>query len=260
MFGKQAAAALERARLHEWANRQAQEAEILSSIGRQVTTQAAQGNLDKLLDEVRKQVKHLMDVSNFMVTLVDPDTSLLDFRLNYEKNEPQPRQWRDPECGLIGYLIRENKPLWFPDGKEAAFRDENLISPCGQMSQCWLGVPLHIDGRGTIGAVVVQHYQNPRQYDESHQRLLEAIAKQVAGAIELVSQRERENAGNRRDQFLRVRMHLPDFLQENEDWFWQLLLKFVTDECGLRFNRAVIFLADGDEALLRGRSGVGQIS
>lgn len=253
LFGKQAAAALERAKFQE-------QVVVLSDIGRVVTTKAAQGNPDALLEEVRQQVKRLMDVSNFMVVMTDPDSDLLDFRLNYEGDEPLLRQWRDPEQGLAGYLIQENKPLWLPNATEAAFREQHQIPPCGQMSQCWLGVPLHVDEHRAIGALVVQHYENPQQYNEDQLRLLEAVAKQIAGAIDLVVQRERESAIHRRPEFINeVRGRLPDILQEKEDWFWALLLKFISDECGLRFNRAAVFLAEDDHSRLRGRSGVGQL-
>lgn len=253
LFGKQAAAALERARLQE-------QAEILSDIGRVATIKAAQGNLDALLMEVRQQVAHLMNVDNFMAVLVDPDSSLLDFRLNYERGQLFPRQWRDPECGLVGYLIQQNKSFWFPDGKEAKFRADKHVSPCGDMSQCWLGVPLPGDNGVAIGALVVQHYENPQQYDLTHQQLLEAIARLIAGAVDLVGRREREAAKHRRSEFVsKIMQRLPDLLQRNETWFWHLLLKFITDECGLKFNRAVIFLADNDKDMLHGRLGVGQL-
>lgn len=253
LFGKQAAAALERARLQE-------QTEILSDIGRVATIKAAQGDLDALLTEVRQQVARLMNVDNFMAVLVDPDSSLLDFRLNYEGGQQLPRQWRDPECGLVGYLIRENRPLWFPDGEEAEFRRQHKVPDCGIMSQCWLGVPLPGDSDIPIGALVVQHYENPQQYDSNHQRLLEAIARLIAGAVDLVGRREREAAKNRRSEFLsKIVQRLSDLLQRNEEWFWHLLLKFLTDECGLKFNRAAIFLADNDRDSLYGRLGVGQL-
>lgn len=253
LFGKQAAAALERARLQE-------QADTLSDIGRAAMSKAAQGNLDALLTEVRQQVAHLMNVDNFMAILVDPDSSLLDFRLNYEGGQQLPRQWRDSECGLVGHLIRENRPLLFPNGTEAEFRRQHQVPDCGIMSQCWLGVPLPGDGGVAIGALVVQHYENPQQYDSNHQRLLEAIARLIAGAVDLVGRREREAAKNRRSEFLnKIMQRLPDLLQRNEAWFWHLLLKFLTDECGLRFNRAAIFLADNDQDPLYGTLGVGQL-
>ena len=260
LFGEQAAAALARAQLQEERELEAREWKTISEIGRAVTTRAACGDLNELLDEVHVQIGKLMDASNFIIALVDPDTSLLDFRLHYELMERQPRQWRDSGTGLIGYLIQQGIPLWFPDGTEAAFLERERVSLYGQISQCWLGVPLRMQDGGAIGALVVQHYENPREYDQSHQRLLLAIADQISGAIGLADQREREQVRHRRDEFLgQIRRCLSDVLQESEDWFWHLILKFVTDECGLSFNRAVVFLADGDEAVLRGRLGVGQL-
>ena len=64
LFGKQAAAALERARLHERANHQAQKAQILSDIGRSVTTRAAQGSLEDLLETIREQLGKELGLDN----------------------------------------------------------------------------------------------------------------------------------------------------------------------------------------------------
>ena len=152
LLGNQATSALARAQNQE-------EDKTLSDIGRMVTTKAAQGSLDELLREVYQQVARLMDVSNFMVVLTDPDPSLLDFRFNYEKGASVQQQWRDPKCGLVGYLITEGKKsLWLPDGSEEAFRREHNIPDCGEMSQCWLGVPLQTETGEIFGALVVQHY------------------------------------------------------------------------------------------------------
>ena len=73
-------------RLHERANRQAQETQILSDIGRAVTTKAAQGSLEDLLETIREQLgKELgLDISNFMAVLLDEETGYLDFRCHYE--------------------------------------------------------------------------------------------------------------------------------------------------------------------------------
>ena len=89
-----------------------------------------------------------------------------------------------------------------PTAQKRRFGSNTAFPRAGRCRSAGSASHYIVDGRGAIGAVVVQHYQNPQQYDESHQRLLEAIAKQIAGAIELVGQREREDAGHRRDQLL----------------------------------------------------------
>ena len=159
LFGKQAAAALERARLHERASRQAQEAQILSDIGRAVTTKAAQGSLEDLLETIREQLgKELgLDISNFMAVLLDEETGYLDFRCHYERGVRERRHWREYPRGLVGHLmhLEQGELLLFQNGSERAYRETHQIETFAELAQCWLGVPLRVDGQdsGRVGAV-----------------------------------------------------------------------------------------------------------
>ena len=47
-----------------------EELSIIQTIGRQITTKAASVNLNDLLEEIRRQIGTLMDVSNFSVFLL----------------------------------------------------------------------------------------------------------------------------------------------------------------------------------------------
>jgi GAF domain-containing protein len=262
IFAAQVSAALARAFQQEKEAEETQERRTLDEMGRRITEMAASGSLDNLLCELREQAARLMDVSNFLVALVEPDTAeLLDFRFHCVQNEIQPRKWHPHSDGLIRHLIEKNEPLWFPNAAEADYRLHNHILPVGEMSQCWLGVPLRVEGRAAIGAVVVQDAQYPYRYTQRHQQMWMALTEQIAGAIELTYQREREQARRQRGEFLdAIKGHLHPVIQENEDWFWHLVLKFVTDAMGLRFNRALVFLRKEDERVCwRGRLGIGHL-
>ncbi|MFZ2488462.1 MAG: GAF domain-containing protein [Anaerolineae bacterium] len=251
LFGNQVASALKRAFDQE-------RNEKLKAIIANVMEQATKGDLDSLLTVVRQQLGSLMDVANFMAVMVDPDSSLLDFRINYDNDKKLERQWRDHKSGLVGYLLEsEKKTLWLPDDKETPFRKEKDVSDCGHPSRCWLGVPLKVEDNRIIGALVVQHYVNPRQYNENHRDILEAVAKQIARTVHFSAEKEREAVKSYRNNLLdQLKTHLRTLLDEQEDAFWALLMKFISDRCGLRFNRVSVYLK-GDKSL-RGRAGVGQ--
>ena len=251
LFGNQAASALERAFDQEKDKK-------LNAIIGEVMEQATKGDLDSLLVVVREQLGRLMNVANFMAVMVDPDSSLLDFRVNYEADKQLDRQWRDPKGGLVGYLLEcEKEALWLPDGQESTYRKEKGIPDCGSPSQCWLGVPLRAAGNGVVGALVVQHYVNPRQYNKNHRDILEAIAEQIAGTVHLCAEKEREAVRIYRNHILNeLKTRLRTLIDEQEDAFWALLMKFISDRCGLRFNRVSVYLRDDNS--LRGRAGVGQ--
>ncbi len=262
LFGTQAAAAIERARLHERAKGQAEEATTLSDIGRQVTTQAATGDLETLLDEVRRQVGRLMDATNFMVVLSDRETGVLDFRRQYEETtadgEPEDRHWRATNVGLSGYVIAHNIAVLTDDTE--SFRKRHGIKRHGPPAQCWLGVPLRVDGQAR-GALVVQSYHDKSAYTEHHQRLLSLVADQVAGAVHLAYQLEREEELKRQAEALEaLKRVLPDLIKESEDVFWHAILTTVTHKEGNSFNRAMLFWYSDDGEHLVGHMAIGHLS
>jgi GAF domain-containing protein/response regulator of citrate/malate metabolism len=269
LFGQQAAAALERARLHEHTERQAREveqqareAEILRDIGRVVTTQAAQGNLDALLETIREQIgkKLGLDISNFIAVLLNEETGHLDFRCHYERGVKERRHWREHPRGLVGQLIQSRMPLLLPNSLTKSYRERHRIDLYGTPSQCWLGVPLLVEDQ-VIGALVVQSYGDPHAYNEYHQRVLVAVADQVAGAVEAVYHSERDRERTRHLETLqRMAAELPRLARDDEDRFWHTILTVITHRDGLSLNRAVLFLYEDDGTRLRGRLGIGDIN
>jgi GAF domain-containing protein len=248
LFGNQAADALERARLHG-------HTKILSEIGRQVTTRAAGGKLDSLLDEVRTQVGRLMDVTNFMVVLSDLETGDLDFRRQYEEGALFDRHWRTAHAGLSGRVIDTNRPLLVAD--TMAYCRSQGITHYGRPAQCWLGVPLRVEGQA-VGALAVQSYLDRSAYDEHHQHLLAQVADQVAGAIHLAYQLERQDELRRQDDGLAMlKGVMPGLIQESDDNFWHAVLTMMTHRDGNSFNRALLFWYRNDGMEISGRMGIG---
>lgn len=258
LFGQQAAAALDRARLHEQAKRQAEEAEILNAIGRQVMAAAVQGDLNDLLDEVRSQLRKLMDVTNFMVVLTDLETNALDFRVQYEEGEEEPRDrhWRSTDAGLSGYVVTSNTAVLTDDTD--AFRLQHGIRQYGRRAECWLGAPLRVEDKA-IGALVVQDYQRKTTYTERHRHQLGLVADQVAGAIQMAYRLERQAEVDQCDQALKeLQRALPQLPQEMD--FWHAVLTTITHHDGGSFNRAALFWYSETGTTMQGRMGIGHFS
>lgn len=259
LFGKQSGLALERARLHDKLKHQAEEAKILSEIGRRVTASAAQGDLTVLLDDLRGQLRDAtgMDVTNFMVVLLDEESNYLDFRRQYEEDEACPRHWRKHPEGLCSKVIRDSRPLLLPHGSDA-YRREHHLELFGRESKSWLGAPLIIDGKA-IGAIVVQDYENKDTYTEQHSRLLSQVVGQVGGAIYAAYRLERAKEEQRQtsatDTLLKK---LPQFIRRSVDSFWHALLTTITHQDGFSLNRAVLFRFDEAGDRLVGRMAIGQ--
>jgi GAF domain-containing protein/AmiR/NasT family two-component response regulator len=256
LFGRQVAAALERARLYELEERKSKGLEVLNEIGRRVTTSAAQTNLDQLLHEVHAQVGRFMDVRNFKVVLLNRETGQLDSRLHIEDAQPKPRyHWRRL-TGLVGYLISRNTPLLLSDG-DTQYIEAHGIPRLGRRFRSWLGVPLRV-GNAAEGCIIVWSSECAQAYDEDDQRVLMAVADQVAGVIQTALLKEREEQDRQQLAMLnRASAEMMRLAEENEDWLWHLILTAATAGYGLRFNRVILLLAEQGGIYLRGRLGIG---
>jgi GAF domain-containing protein len=255
LYASQAAAALERARLFELEERKRRELAVLNEIGRKVTTFNV---VEQLLLAVWQSVGQLMDVQNFAIILLDADLERLDVRLQVERGQLMKRRWLNRTSGLVGHLIQENIALLLAsEAENSAYREAHGIELIDDPAKCWLGVPLRV-AEQAMGAIVVQSYQREYSLTEEDQRLLGAVADQVAGAIQTVDLAERERNRSRQLNLLHhASIELIQLAEEDEENFWRAALTTVTAEYGLSFNRAMLFLAEEGGTWLRGRTGIG---
>ncbi len=255
LYGRQATAALERARLYELETRKSKELEILNQIGRHVTARAVQDDLEALLHIVHKQVASLLDVSDFAVALLEAADAQIAFPLYVKNGHKRPRPHQPSGEGIIGHLIQRNEPLLLRQGTRQYCRTHGIAAPHRHRS-CWLGAPLRVEEQA-IGALVVQS-DKPNVYDEDDLRLLTAVADQVAGVIQTVRLKDQETENSRRLEVLHHGSEtLLQLAEQNEEWLWHATLTAATADYALRFNRATVFLVDPDGVFLRGRRGIG---
>lgn len=244
-----AAVALQNARLYE-------QVEVLNEIGQRVTARAASENLDVLLPEVRTQIGRLMDVHNFSVALVDEEADRLDFRFLIEKNRIRRRHWRLRAAGLEGRVLAGNHSLLLTHQVQQ-YCDEHAIILTGHCPRSWLGVPLRIASKPE-GVIIACSYEHENVYTREDERLLSAIADQIAGAIHATRAAERERQSAEQLAMLhRIGTELVRLAEENEDWLWRTTLTAATAHYALGFNRALLFLSEDGGRRLVGRAGVG---
>ncbi len=258
LFGRQVAAALERARLQATDARKTRELEVLNQIGKEVADRATRIGTKRLLREVRKLLAPLIYTHNFRVVLRRPEDRQLEVCLEYENNQQRPTRMLSARRGLTQHVMQINKPLLLAGGTTEYRAAHNLVAS-GLPSRCWLGVPLAIDNR-VIGAIVVQDYHHEGRFTTQDQRLLELVAQQIAAPIEMLRQKEQEHANGRR----LARLHLANetilkLAQENDKWLWHAVLTLATAEYALQFNRAMLFLAEQNGRRFRGSLGIGHL-
>jgi PAS domain S-box-containing protein len=181
-FANQAAVAIENTRLFEESQRQTRELAGLYN-----TAIAVTGVLEPqaLLERLYEQVQALLAPDTIMVIFYHADSEELEIGLTMELGKPLdylPVGWRTTltNGGLTAWLIRNQQPLLVRDME----RDPLPALPRHgkRAARSWLGVPLLAGGRVT-GVVSVQSFV-PNAFNESDQRLLEAMSSQVAIALE----------------------------------------------------------------------------
>jgi PAS domain S-box-containing protein len=139
-------------------------------------------DLQSFFAAIHNIVGQLMCARNFYIALYDRDTQLLSFPYFVDEQDPAPAA-KKLGRGLTEYVMRTGEPLL---ATPAAF--ESLVQLgeaelIGAPSLDWLGVPLRI-GSTSIGALVVQSYNEKVRFGERDRDILKFVSQQLATAIE----------------------------------------------------------------------------
>ncbi len=127
-----------------------------------------------------------VDATNFFIGMVDEEQDCIVFP--YFSDEVDEyydiANISDPATDTLTVrVIRSGKPLFLRHDELISRKSRGEISLVGTDPAVWLGVPLSVGGK-VIGAMAVQHYENPLHYDETDVAFMVAISEQVAVAIE----------------------------------------------------------------------------
>ena len=138
--------------------------------------------LNDLYRSVHQIIKGLMPAENFYVALYDEKEDLLSYPYFVDEIDvPDPPQKLGKD--LTAYVLRTGSALLCDAALDEEMVCRGEVEMVGVPSSCWLGVPLKAGGK-TIGAMVVQHYSDPKAYGEREAQVLDYVSGQVANAIE----------------------------------------------------------------------------
>ena len=213
LFAKQAAIAIENARLFEQlgqANRQldrrVRELEVLTEMSRAAVSTLG---LDQILNLVYEQTARIMDLSDalFYIAFYDEARDEVSFGLAVEQDDGvrideirwgrrgeetvqawMPRSRRE-RFGLTEYVIHNKQPVLIAENFEEWARQEFHaevwpgIGRRQRPTRSWLGVPMMVGGR-VIGMISIQSLEREHAFDQGHRELLSTVANQAAVAIE----------------------------------------------------------------------------
>ena len=151
-----------------------------------------ESDLNELFHFIHSGISELMLAENFYIALYDEKNDLITFPYfidKYDKEAPPMKFGR----GLTEYILRSGRAELI-----TRERDDELVAlgeteVVGTQSAIWLGVPLKIRDH-TMGALVVQDYENEDTYTGKERQILEVVAYPISRAIErkIVEQERKE--------------------------------------------------------------------
>jgi len=179
-IASQAAVAIENARLFEETELHAKELSVLNELAQTLTQQL---DIDHILKETYKGIKHLIDTADFYIGLLDSEKTKITFPIIKSSSEEDLKYEEiAPDEGLTGHIIKTKKTIMINDNFKL-WEKENAVESVGEMPQSWLGVPLLI-GKDAIGVMAIQDFTKQDVYDAHDLEIMTAIASQAAIAIE----------------------------------------------------------------------------
>ncbi|MEX2116425.1 MAG: PAS domain S-box protein [Bacteroidota bacterium] len=139
-------------------------------------------SMEVLFGKVHEIVGEVMPTRNFYISLYDETQNLISFPYSVdEKEAPSPPHKSGK--GLTEYVIRTGATLLCNPARHQELINAGEAELVGEPSAIWLGVPLKINGK-TVGAMVVQDYENEHAYGVREKQILEFVSGQVASAIQ----------------------------------------------------------------------------
>lgn len=152
----------------------------------------SESDIDELFRLIHSGISELMPAENFYISLYDENKQLITFPYfidKYDKEAPPMKFGR----GLTEYILRSGKAELITKKRDDELVAAGETEVIGTQSAIWLGIPLKIRDH-TMGALVVQDYENEDTYSEREKQILEVVAYPISRAIErkMVEQERKE--------------------------------------------------------------------
>jgi PAS domain S-box-containing protein len=139
-------------------------------------------NIAELFRFIHSGISELMLAENFYIALYNEKDDLITFPYfidKYDKEAPPMKFGR----GLTEYILRSGKAELITRERDNELVDQGESEVVGTQSAIWLGIPLKIRDH-TMGALVVQDYENENTYTLKEKQILEVVSYPISRAIE----------------------------------------------------------------------------
>jgi PAS domain S-box-containing protein len=139
-------------------------------------------NLDELLVLIHRSIGSVINADNCFVALNDKSSGLFKMQFFVDQFDDPPLP-ADLTGTRTKYVFNTEKPLFLDEERTATLEREGAFRLVGTQPKFWLGTPLKTPNE-VIGVLVVQSYDEQHSYTPRDLEFLNAIAGQVALAIE----------------------------------------------------------------------------
>lgn len=150
---------------------------------------SAANDLREFYRAMHEIVAELTYAENLFICLYEEEGRLLNFAYysdSVDLDVPDPDVWEPMGTGgargVTAYVLRTGKTQWLPRPAQDALIKSGEIILVGEAGNDWVGVPLKVDGK-TIGAMVVQTYEEGQNYTADDIDLLNFVGQHVASAL-----------------------------------------------------------------------------
>lgn len=142
----------------------------------------SESDINEFFKYIHKSIGELIPAENFYIALYDKSTELISFPYfidKYDSAIPAKKFGK----GLTEYVLRNGRSALITKEMDDELVKAGETEIVGTQSAIWLGIPLKISDF-TIGALVLQDYDDPNAYTEREQKILEVIAYSISRTIE----------------------------------------------------------------------------
>ncbi|HLE27353.1 MAG TPA: GAF domain-containing protein, partial [Anaerolineales bacterium] len=182
-LARQAAIAIENARLFAEATQRAAELTSINRIGQAL---ASQLDVDAVIDLVGDRLRELFGVPYVYIALHDRETNLIHFPYFWQVDHREISEAPLPfGQGLTSRILESRQPQLINSDWErrAAELGAMALDDEGEMPKASLGVPITV-GEAAIGVIMLQSLDRENRFTEADVRLLTTIAANVGVAIQ----------------------------------------------------------------------------
>lgn len=158
------------------------EREVMYEVTRALTVTS---NLKELLQSIHQLLRRAVYAENCFVALYEASTDSFTFPLFVSQRDPVPSTLplAKIQRSATALVFRSGQPLLLTPPEVRRLVEAQVIELVGEPSAAWLGVPLKT-AQGTIGVLVVQHFEDPNAYSQRDVALLNSVGTHIALAIE----------------------------------------------------------------------------